>query len=358
MYGVVRASRRAAARRRRRRCGPRARRPRRARQRRRRRALGAGASVLRTHWRVLEERGDRGDRAARALRHRHARRRARCASDCSRPPRGCRAAARRGWTGRSDDVKGVYARRRCCATSSRRSPAIATLRERVRERPRGAPRTTSASAWASWSPPRSRPSAARDTARVLDAARRRWPSPPVRERAAHERIAPSTRPSSSSATALEEFAAAVERPRRASSSERIKLRYVGPLPPYSFADDDGGAGMGLITGLLTLPLAPVRGTVWVAEQIHDQAEQRALRRGRDPRAARGARGRPATRARSARSELAEARGRAARAAGSNERSYGERMAMRTGTEATAEQRPPRRPREELRDGRSLTRSRR
>ncbi|MGZ4437040.1 MAG: gas vesicle protein GvpG [Nocardioidaceae bacterium] len=31
--------------------------------------------------------------------------------------------------------------------------------------------------------------------------------------------------------------------------------------------------MGLISGLLTLPLAPVRGTVWVAEQIRDQAEE-------------------------------------------------------------------------------------
>lgn len=31
--------------------------------------------------------------------------------------------------------------------------------------------------------------------------------------------------------------------------------------------------MGLITGLLTLPLAPVRGTVWLAEQIQEQAER-------------------------------------------------------------------------------------
>ena len=31
--------------------------------------------------------------------------------------------------------------------------------------------------------------------------------------------------------------------------------------------------MGLITGLLTLPLAPVRGTVWVAEQVLEQAEE-------------------------------------------------------------------------------------
>ena len=31
--------------------------------------------------------------------------------------------------------------------------------------------------------------------------------------------------------------------------------------------------MGLITGLLTLPLAPVRGVVWLAEQIKDYAEE-------------------------------------------------------------------------------------
>ena len=30
--------------------------------------------------------------------------------------------------------------------------------------------------------------------------------------------------------------------------------------------------MGLITGLITLPLAPVRGTVWIAERILEQAE--------------------------------------------------------------------------------------
>lgn len=31
--------------------------------------------------------------------------------------------------------------------------------------------------------------------------------------------------------------------------------------------------MGLITGLLTLPLAPVRGVVWLAEQIQEHAEE-------------------------------------------------------------------------------------
>jgi cytochrome c-type biogenesis protein CcmI len=40
--------------------------------------------------------------------------------------------------------------------------------------------------------------------------------------------------------------------------------------------------VGLVTGLLTLPLAPVRGVVWVAEQIH----QEALHRTEDPAAIR------------------------------------------------------------------------
>jgi type II secretory pathway predicted ATPase ExeA len=31
--------------------------------------------------------------------------------------------------------------------------------------------------------------------------------------------------------------------------------------------------MGLLTGLLTLPLAPIRGTVWIAEQLVEQAAQ-------------------------------------------------------------------------------------
>jgi hypothetical protein len=31
--------------------------------------------------------------------------------------------------------------------------------------------------------------------------------------------------------------------------------------------------VGLFTGLLTLPLAPVRGVAWVAEQIADEAER-------------------------------------------------------------------------------------
>ena len=31
--------------------------------------------------------------------------------------------------------------------------------------------------------------------------------------------------------------------------------------------------MGLVTGLLTLPLAPVRGTMWVAERLLEEAER-------------------------------------------------------------------------------------
>ena len=31
--------------------------------------------------------------------------------------------------------------------------------------------------------------------------------------------------------------------------------------------------MGLLTGLLTLPLAPLRGTIWIAEQLLAEAER-------------------------------------------------------------------------------------
>lgn len=38
--------------------------------------------------------------------------------------------------------------------------------------------------------------------------------------------------------------------------------------------------MGLITGLLTLPLAPVRGVAWVAEKVAEQAELELYDEGR------------------------------------------------------------------------------
>jgi cytochrome c-type biogenesis protein CcmI len=40
--------------------------------------------------------------------------------------------------------------------------------------------------------------------------------------------------------------------------------------------------MGVFTGLVTLPLAPVRGVVWIAERIQDEA----LRQTQDPTAIR------------------------------------------------------------------------
>ena len=33
--------------------------------------------------------------------------------------------------------------------------------------------------------------------------------------------------------------------------------------------------MGLFTGVLLLPLAPVRGTIWIAERLLDEAEREA-----------------------------------------------------------------------------------
>ncbi|MDQ6834575.1 MAG: gas vesicle protein GvpG [Actinomycetota bacterium] len=38
--------------------------------------------------------------------------------------------------------------------------------------------------------------------------------------------------------------------------------------------------MGLFTGLLTLPLAPVRGVVWVADQVAQEAERELYDEGR------------------------------------------------------------------------------
>jgi hypothetical protein len=38
--------------------------------------------------------------------------------------------------------------------------------------------------------------------------------------------------------------------------------------------------MGFLTGLLTLPLAPVRGVVWVAEQVADEADRQLYDEGR------------------------------------------------------------------------------
>ncbi|PBC70472.1 gas vesicle protein GvpL/GvpF [Streptomyces sp. TLI_235] len=50
----------------------------------------------------------------------------------------------------------------------------------------------------------------------------------------------------------------------------VGARLHRPLPPYSFVR--GETAVGLLTQILTLPLAPVRGTVWVLERIVETAE--------------------------------------------------------------------------------------
>ena len=72
-------------------------------------------------------------------------------------------------------------------------------------------------------------------------------------------------------------------------------------------------GMGLITGLITLPLAPVRGTAWLAERLLEQAEAEYYSEERIRDTAR--RGRRGTRGGGARPGRGDSdRGRAARAA--------------------------------------------
>ena len=61
---------------------------------------------------------------------------------------------------------------------------------------------------------------------------------------------------------LEELAEAVH--------ERIRLQLTGPGRAVRLRR---GAGVGLISGILGLPLAPLRGVTWVAEQVLEQAEE-------------------------------------------------------------------------------------
>lgn len=61
--------------------------------------------------------------------------------------------------------------------------------------------------------------------------------------------------------------------------ERIAFTYTGPLPPHSFVGLSHRRSwpVGLLTGLLLLPLAPVRGTIWVAETLAEEAARRSDR---------------------------------------------------------------------------------
>ena len=83
---------------------------------------------------------------------------------------------------------------------------------------------------------------------------------------------------------MDEFSAAVARLGKEleGSSATALRRSAASLQLRRRRREAGGAGMGLISGLLTLPLAPVRGTAWVAERLLEQAEaefydERAIR---------------------------------------------------------------------------------
>ncbi|MFG2679562.1 GvpL/GvpF family gas vesicle protein [Streptomyces sp. NPDC048392] len=66
---------------------------------------------------------------------------------------------------------------------------------------------------------------------------------------------------------------------------RLALSVTGPLPCYSFVDPrhrprPAGDRVGIVSGLLLLPLAPVRGTAWIADHLLHEARRQA----HDPRA--------------------------------------------------------------------------
>ncbi|MFE7393385.1 GvpL/GvpF family gas vesicle protein [Streptomyces sp. NPDC057582] len=84
--------------------------------------------------------------------------------------------------------------------------------------------------------------------------------------------------------ASDDFRSAAERFGSA-HREHVELRLAGPLSWYNFVAAAGThvpaeSDMGLITGLLTVPVAPVRAVIWVVE-----AQRRCRARGARPRSA-------------------------------------------------------------------------
>ena len=73
---------------------------------------------------------------------------------------------------------------------------------------------------------------------------------------------------------------------------RLQFESIGPLPPAAFVPGRWSGDDGDPDGLLTLPLAPVRGTIWVAERLLEEAERQlsdpALRRAAAARGGSGA----------------------------------------------------------------------
>ena len=214
----------------------RARRPRRAGQRPPGRPLPA-AREMRAHWRVLEE----ASRGATVLPVRFGTVIAgerRSASACSsRTPSGS-AELLDELHGRVQlTVKGDYHEDGCCARWCERSPHVAALRERRQPGFRGGgyydrirlgelvagevapPRAGRRAACRGWSRSRSTRAPRSNPAR---------------------RTRPSTSRSSSSGEQVDAFSGAVRRSRGARRADST-LRYVGPLPPYSFAEADSSA---------------------------------------------------------------------------------------------------------------------
>ena len=220
--------------------------------------------------------GGRGDGAARALRHRRwpktravVERVPRPAATTSSPP------GSPSWRARcSSPSRRSTRKRRCCASvvaelAGDRAPARACARPARRR-----PATTSGSGSASSSRAEVERARERDAALVLErleplavaasarAARRR-PTRAVNaaflvERDAGRRV--QRAPWARSERELEGACASA-------TSGRCR-RTASPA-----TSERGGGGMGLITGLLTLPLAPVRGTAWLAEKLLEQAER-------------------------------------------------------------------------------------
>ena len=208
-----------------------------ARQRRRRRAPRAAAASVRAHWRVLEAASASRDGAARALRHRRWPATTPCVDELLAPHadrlRAAAAATRR--QGAARPSRAPTTRRRSCAASWRARRRSRALREQRRSGCPRRPATTSASGSASWSRPRSSASASA-TPRSCSSGSSRSPSARVarRRRAADGAF--------NSAFLVERDQVDAVRRRRwrelaaASSATGSRLRYVGPLPPYSFAD--------------------------------------------------------------------------------------------------------------------------
>ena len=65
---------------------------------------------------------------------------------------------------------------------------------------------------------------------------------------------------------LDEFSHRCAARFRTSSARRMRLRCVGPLPPYSFADDNVSELASWVSSLVFRRCpGPVRGTAWIAE---------------------------------------------------------------------------------------------